>query len=83
MSGFLVPLPSIPGWWLWFYYISPVAWTLRGIISSQLDDVEEIISGPGFEGTVEEYLESKFSTSKKDDETLKILRNLECNLFLA
>ncbi|KAK4376090.1 hypothetical protein RND71_006767 [Anisodus tanguticus] len=57
MSGFLVPLPSIPGWWLWFYYISPVAWTLRGIISSQLGDVEDIISGPGFEGTVKEYLE--------------------------
>ncbi|XP_060175555.1 ABC transporter G family member 31 [Lycium barbarum] len=57
MSGFLVPLPSIPGWWLWFYYISPVAWTLRGIISSQLGDVEEIISGPGFEGTVKQYLE--------------------------
>lgn len=57
MSGFLVPKPSIPGWWIWFYYICPVAWTLRGIISSQLGDVEEIITGPGFEGTVKEYLE--------------------------
>ncbi|XP_009614154.1 ABC transporter G family member 31 isoform X1 [Nicotiana tomentosiformis] len=57
MSGFLVPAPSIPGWWIWFYYISPVAWTLRGIISSQLGDVEERITGPGFEGTVKEYLE--------------------------
>ncbi|XP_055832839.1 ABC transporter G family member 31-like isoform X1 [Solanum dulcamara] len=57
MSGFLVPKPSIPGWWLWFYYISPVAWTLRGIISSQLGDVEEVMTGPEFEGTVKEYLE--------------------------
>lgn len=57
MSGFLVPKPSIPGWWLWFYYISPVAWTLRGIISSQLGDVEEVIRGPEFVGTVKEYLE--------------------------
>ncbi|TMW95972.1 hypothetical protein EJD97_008115 [Solanum chilense] len=57
MSGFLVPKPNIPGWWIWFYYISPVAWTLRGIISSQLGDVEEIITGPGFQGTVKEYLE--------------------------
>ncbi|XXG85868.1 hypothetical protein AAC387_Pa11g0879 [Persea americana] len=50
LSGFLVPKPNIPGWWIWFYYISPVAWTLRGIISSQLGDVETQIVGP-------EYLE--------------------------
>ncbi|CAK9164212.1 unnamed protein product [Ilex paraguariensis] len=57
LSGFLVPKPYIPGWWLWFYYICPMAWTLRGIISSQLGDVETKIVGPGFEGSVKEYLE--------------------------
>ncbi|RWR92141.1 ABC transporter-like protein [Cinnamomum micranthum f. kanehirae] len=57
LSGFLVPKPNIPGWWIWFYYICPVAWTLRGIISSQLGDVETQIVGPGFEGSVKEYLE--------------------------
>ncbi|KAK3019263.1 hypothetical protein RJ639_004212 [Escallonia herrerae] len=57
LSGFLVPKPNIPGWWIWFYYISPVAWTLRGIISSQLGDVETKIVGPGFQGTVKEYLD--------------------------
>ncbi|KAH0772358.1 hypothetical protein KY290_016339 [Solanum tuberosum] len=57
MSGFLVPKPSIPGWWIWFYYINPVAWTVRGIISSQLGDVETRITGPGFDGTVKNYLE--------------------------
>jgi len=46
----------IPGWWIWFYYICPVQWTLRGIITSQLGDVETKIVGPGFEGTVKEYL---------------------------
>ncbi|KAJ6303023.1 hypothetical protein OIU77_016996 [Salix suchowensis] len=51
---------SIPGWWLWFYYICPIAWTLRGIICSQLGDVETIIVGPGFEGTVKKYLEVTF-----------------------
>ncbi|XP_024035733.1 ABC transporter G family member 31 [Citrus clementina] len=56
LSGFLVPQPSIPGWWIWFYYISPVAWTLRGIISSQLGDVETMIVEPTFRGTVKEYL---------------------------
>lgn len=57
LSGFLVPKPSIPGWWIWFYYICPISWTLRGIITSQLGDVETIIVGPGFEGTVKQYLE--------------------------
>lgn len=49
---------NIPGWWIWFYYICPVSWTLRGIITSQLGDVESIIVGPGFKGTVKEYLSS-------------------------
>ncbi|KAG2673155.1 hypothetical protein I3760_13G076600 [Carya illinoinensis] len=57
LSGFLVPKPYIPGWWIWFYYICPVSWTLRGIISSQFGDVESKIVGDGFEGSVKEYLE--------------------------
>ncbi|KAL9334049.1 hypothetical protein Peur_074188 [Populus x canadensis] len=34
---------SIPGWWIWFYHVCPIAWNLRGIITSQLGDVETII----------------------------------------
>ncbi|XP_043723660.1 ABC transporter G family member 31-like isoform X2 [Telopea speciosissima] len=56
LSGFIVPKPSIPGWWIWFYYICPVAWTLRGIISSQLGDVETLIVEPEFKGSVKEYI---------------------------
>ncbi|XP_059626494.1 ABC transporter G family member 31-like [Cornus florida] len=57
-SGFLVPKPKIPRWWIWFYYICPVSWTLRGIISSQLGDVgTKVVGSPGFEGSVKEYLE--------------------------
>ncbi|KAL3740885.1 hypothetical protein ACJRO7_022073 [Eucalyptus globulus] len=57
LSGFLVPKPNIPGWWIWFYYICPVAWTLRGVITSQLGDVDTQIVGPSFKGSVKEYLE--------------------------
>ncbi|KAL5806630.1 hypothetical protein ACOSQ4_029363 [Xanthoceras sorbifolium] len=57
LSGFLVAKPSIPGWWVWFYYICPVAWTLKGVITSQLGDVEIIIEHPEFKGTVKEYLD--------------------------
>ncbi|XP_020518878.1 ABC transporter G family member 31 isoform X3 [Amborella trichopoda] len=56
LSGFLIPKARIPVWWIWFHYICPVAWTLRGIVSSQLGDVESELVGPGFRGTVKEYL---------------------------
>ncbi|KAL5740116.1 hypothetical protein ACOSQ2_029296 [Xanthoceras sorbifolium] len=57
LSGFLVAKPSIPGWWVWFYYICPVAWTLKGVITSHLGDVETIIEHPEIKGTVKEYLD--------------------------
>ncbi|EMS53664.1 Pleiotropic drug resistance protein 13 [Triticum urartu] len=47
----------IPGWWIWFYYICPVAWTLKGIITSQLGDVDTRIVGPGFDGTVQQFVQ--------------------------
>lgn len=52
-------LQSIPVWWIWFYYICPVAWTLRGIITSQLGDVETEIVGSGFQGSVKEFIDVK------------------------
>ncbi|KAK4780230.1 hypothetical protein SAY87_016336 [Trapa incisa] len=60
LSGFLIPKPSIPGWWIWFYYICPIAWTLRGIITSQLGDVDTKLVGLGFETSVKGYIESHF-----------------------
>ncbi|XP_051131702.1 ABC transporter G family member 31 [Andrographis paniculata] len=60
LSGFLIPKRRIPGWWIWFYYICPIAWTLRGIITSQLGDVETTIVGPGFQGTVKEFIELEY-----------------------
>ncbi|XVF86433.1 hypothetical protein PTKIN_Ptkin18bG0039500 [Pterospermum kingtungense] len=37
-SGFLIPRPQIPVWWRWYYWANPVAWTLYGVITSQLGD---------------------------------------------
>ncbi|KAI3461317.1 hypothetical protein Pfo_017980 [Paulownia fortunei] len=37
-SGFLVPRPLIPIWWRWYYWASPVAWTIYGIFASQIGD---------------------------------------------
>ncbi|XP_071737932.1 ABC transporter G family member 31-like [Rutidosis leptorrhynchoides] len=56
LAGFLVPKPQIPGWWIWFYYVCPIAWTLKGLVGSQLGDVEETVVGPNFHGTVKGYL---------------------------
>ncbi|XP_061368731.1 ABC transporter G family member 31-like [Gastrolobium bilobum] len=56
VSGFLIPKSHIPAYWIWFHYLCPVAWTLRGIVTSQLGDVQDIIVGPGFKGTVKEYI---------------------------
>ncbi|KAI4305246.1 hypothetical protein L6164_028623 [Bauhinia variegata] len=56
LSGFLVYKPFIPKWWIWFYYLCLVSWTLRGIITSQLGNVETYLVGPGFHGTVKDYL---------------------------
>lgn len=51
----------MPVWWFWYYYLSPVAWTLYGLIVSQLGDVQTVINAPGFTGqTVEQYLNSYF-----------------------
>ncbi|KAK8697785.1 hypothetical protein V6N13_113922 [Hibiscus sabdariffa] len=51
---------TIKGWWMWFYHICPIAWTLKGIISSQLGDVETMIIDPTFKGTVKEYISTVF-----------------------
>ncbi|WJX31315.1 ABC transporter G member 31 [Trifolium repens] len=56
VSGFIIPKAYIPGYWLWFHYLCPVSWTLRGIITSQFGDVQDIIEGPGFKGTVKQYI---------------------------
>ncbi|XP_068637695.1 ABC transporter G family member 42-like [Aristolochia californica] len=46
-SGFFIPRPKIPKWWVWYYWICPVAWTVYGLIVSQYSDVEAFIKVPG------------------------------------
>ncbi|KAL0896904.1 hypothetical protein Bca101_080865 [Brassica carinata] len=42
-SGFLIPRPQIPIWWRWYYWATPVAWTLYGIITSQVGDQDSMV----------------------------------------
>ncbi|VAI77392.1 unnamed protein product [Triticum turgidum subsp. durum] len=46
-SGFFIPRPKIPKWWIWYYWICPLAWTVYGLIVTQYGDMEDIITVPG------------------------------------
>ncbi|KAM2654151.1 hypothetical protein EV2_025694 [Malus domestica] len=61
-SGFFIPRPKIPKWWVWYYWICPVAWTVYGLIVSQYGDVEETIRAPGItpNPTIKWYIEDHF-----------------------
>ncbi|XP_071901429.1 ABC transporter G family member 29-like [Coffea arabica] len=61
-SGFFIPKPRIPKWWIWYYWICPVAWTVYGLIISQYGDVEDTISVPGMNFTpkIKDYIQDHF-----------------------
>jgi len=61
-SGFFIPRPKIPKWWVWYYWICPVAWTVYGLIVSQYGDVEQGIIVPGFTDKIplKQYIEDHF-----------------------
>ena len=35
-AGFIITQPYMVPWWRWYSYVNPVAWTLYGIIVTQL-----------------------------------------------
>eukprot|EP01133_Synstelium_polycarpum_P008985 gene8985-10539_t len=35
-SGFMLPEPQIPNWWIWMYYLSPLKYVLDGIGSNEM-----------------------------------------------
>ncbi|KAI3941179.1 hypothetical protein MKW92_051108 [Papaver armeniacum] len=61
-SGFLIPKPQIPIWWRWYYWASPVSWTLYGLVTSQVGDRTNELQIPGLSinPTVQSYLKENF-----------------------
>ncbi|PSS04971.1 Pleiotropic drug resistance protein [Actinidia chinensis var. chinensis] len=60
-SGFMIPRTQIPIWWRWYYWASPVAWTIYGLVTSQLGDNMEPVEIPGAGAIpVKVYLEKFF-----------------------
>lgn len=58
-SNFCWILQQIPIWWRWYYWGSPVAWTLYGLVTSQVGDKTDGVEVPG-QGSipVNQYLKS-------------------------
>ncbi|KAG6525841.1 hypothetical protein ZIOFF_015812 [Zingiber officinale] len=40
-SGFFIPQKMIPIWWRWFYWADPAAWTVYGLLVTQLGDNDD------------------------------------------
>lgn len=36
MSGFTIPKPDIPDWWIWAYWLSPYAWAMRSLVINEM-----------------------------------------------
>lgn len=55
-------MQKIPKWWIWYYWICPLAWTVYGLIVSQYGDIEEKITveGMSFRPTIRRYIEDHF-----------------------
>jgi hypothetical protein len=53
---------KIPGWWVWYYWICPVAWTVYGLIVSQYHDIDDPIRvlGATENFTVKGYIEHHY-----------------------
>ncbi|KAK6136023.1 hypothetical protein DH2020_030233 [Rehmannia glutinosa] len=58
-SGFLISRTDIPIWWRWYYWLSPVAWTIYGLVTSQVGDRTDPVQVPGLgDVPLNEYLDS-------------------------
>ncbi|KAJ4823985.1 hypothetical protein Tsubulata_051044, partial [Turnera subulata] len=59
-SGFVIPGPLMPKWWVWLYWICPTAWSLRGLFASQYGDIEKEITAFGERKAINAFLKSYF-----------------------
>ncbi|KAF7814222.1 ABC transporter G family member 36-like [Senna tora] len=59
-SGFFIPRPKIPKWWVWYYWICPVAWTVYGLIVSQYKDISTEISVGSDKVAINQYIQDQY-----------------------
>ncbi|TYI19249.1 hypothetical protein ES332_A07G152300v1 [Gossypium tomentosum] len=81
-SGFLIPQPMLPKWWVWFNWIIPTSWTLRGLFTSQYGDINREIIAFGKRKTITAFLESHYGF-KREDLLLTAILLLAYPIFFA
>ncbi|XP_024922481.2 pleiotropic drug resistance protein 3 [Ziziphus jujuba] len=59
-SGYLMPGPKIPKWWIWLYWICPTSWSLNGLLTSQYGDMDKELLVFGEMKTIGAFLEQYF-----------------------
>ncbi|XP_044500397.1 pleiotropic drug resistance protein 3-like isoform X4 [Mangifera indica] len=59
-SGFVMPQPQIPKWWIWLYYLTPTSWTLNAMITSQYGDISKEITVFGESVSVSSFIKDYF-----------------------
>ncbi|XVF72814.1 hypothetical protein PTKIN_Ptkin12aG0150700 [Pterospermum kingtungense] len=65
-SGFFIPQPLLPKWWVWLYWILPTSWTLRGLLTSQFGDLNQEIIAYGKRTSISAFLEVRYGFKHKD-----------------
>ncbi|KAK2970232.1 hypothetical protein RJ640_021668 [Escallonia rubra] len=65
-SGFLIPGPKMPKWWVWCYWICPGTWSLRGFLASQYGDIDTHITVHGESVEIKAFLRSYFGYQHDD-----------------
>ncbi|URD73004.1 Plant PDR ABC transporter associated [Musa troglodytarum] len=65
-SGFFIPRKMMPSWWRWYYWVDPAAWTIYGLMVSQLGDNVDLLQVAGrSDETVKEFLKEYFGLQDK------------------
>ncbi|KAI4335067.1 hypothetical protein L6164_013748 [Bauhinia variegata] len=59
-SGFLIPGPKIPKWWVWCYWLCPTSWSLNGFLTSQYGDINKEILIFGEKKAVASFLQDYY-----------------------
>ncbi|KAL5863124.1 hypothetical protein ACOSQ3_000638 [Xanthoceras sorbifolium] len=65
-TGFLIPGPKIPKWWIWVYWICPTSWSLKDLLTSQYGDVKEETIVYGERQALNVFLESHYGYRYND-----------------
>lgn len=65
-SGYLIPKPGIPNWWVWAYWMSPTSWSMKAFFTSQYGDIEKIIDVFDGQKTISLFLEDYFGYKHGD-----------------